>query len=86
MCFSLQWLQQICTWIVIVCACVAIIRLLIPIVLAEIGTLGAFGTFIVGVVRILLWATVAIVCIYFVFELLSCLLGAGLSIHLPRAR
>lgn len=83
MCFSLAWLWQVCIWIIVICAIVAIIRLLLPIVLAQIGALGSFGTLLVGVVRILLWAAVAIFCVYFVAEVIGCLIGGG-GVSLPR--
>lgn len=82
MCFSLAWLEQVCIWIIVACAIVAIIKLLMPIVLAQIGALGQFGTLLVGIVRILLWAFVACLCVYFVFEVVSCLLGSG-GLSLP---
>lgn len=86
MCFSLQWLKEFFIWIAVVIACVMIIKFLIPIVLAKIGQLGEFGTFIVGVVRILLWLAVAILCIVIAFDLVACLLGASGGIHFPRVR
>ncbi len=82
MCFSLPWLEQVFIWLIVICGCFAIIRLLFPIVLAEIGALGTLGTFIVGAIRILIWMVIAIFCVMFAFELISCLLGG--SIHLPQ--
>ena len=32
MCFSLGWFQQICVYLVIVCAIIAVIKLLLPII------------------------------------------------------
>ncbi len=76
-CFSLAWIEQLCVWLVIVCAIVAIIRLLVPFLT------GLIGFPIVGqIINIALWAFVAILVIYIVFALLSCLLGGGMG--LPR--
>jgi hypothetical protein len=81
MCFSLPWLEQVLVWLVIVCAIVAIIRLLVPFLTSMLGVP------IVGqVVNIILWAIIAIVCIYIIFALLSCLLSMGGGLHLPGTR
>jgi hypothetical protein len=81
MCFSLPWLEQVLVWLVIVCAIVAVIRLLVPFLTSMLGVP------IVGqVVNIILWAVIAIVCIYIIFALLSCLLSMGGGLHLPTTR
>ena len=81
MCFTLPWLEQVLVWLVIVCAIVAIIRLLVPFLTSMLGVP------IVGqVVNIILWAIIAIVCIYIIFALLSCLLSMGGGLHLPTTR
>lgn len=79
-CFSLVWLQQMLVWLVIVAAIVAIIRLLIPWITSI--------TFpIVGqVLEIVLWAALAIIAIYIIFGLISCLIGMGGGLHLPTTR
>lgn len=77
-CFSLGFLQQLLVWIVIVCAIVAIIKLVVP-------WLASLTLPIVGqIVMIILWAIVAIMVIYFIFALLSCLISMGGGLHLPR--
>lgn len=78
-CFSLAWLEQMLIWLVIASAIVACIRLLIPWVTSV--------TFpIVGqVLEIILWAVIAIIAIYIIFGLLSCLIGMGGGLHLPTA-
>ena len=79
MCFTLAWLQQLLVWLVIVCAIVAIIRLLVP------WITGIIGLPIIGqVINIILWAFLAIICIYLIFALLQCLVGFGGGLHLPR--
>ncbi len=77
-CFSLVWLEQMLVWLVIASAIVACIQLLIPWVTSV--------TFpIVGqVLNIILWAVIAIIAIYIIFALLSCLVGMGGGLHLPR--
>lgn len=71
MCFSIQWIEQLLVWLVIVCAIVAILRLLLPWVASQIGGI------IPAVINIVLWAVIAIFVIYFCFALIECLIGAG---------
>ncbi len=78
MCFSLAWLAQLLIWLVIVGAIYAILKLVIPFVLAQLGTAGGV---IAGVINIILWVVIAIFVIYLCFDLISCLAG-GLS--MPR--
>jgi len=74
MCFSLAWIEQLLVWLVIVCAIIAILRLLLPWVAAQIGGI------IPAVINIVLWAVIAIFVIYFCFALMSCLAGPGLPL------
>ncbi len=69
MCFSLAWLLQILIWIVVICAVVAIFRLVLPIVL---GWLGVAGSVVMQVLNIILIAFVIIVMLYFAYDLLIC--------------
>lgn len=80
-CFSLGFLQQLLVWVVIVIAVVSILRLLVPWLVSFIGI-----PMIGQVIQIILWAIVAIACIYFIFALLSCLVGGGGGIHFPYSR
>lgn len=73
MCFSLAWVEQLLVWLVVVCAIVALIRLIIPWVTAQLG----IGGIIVQAINIVLWAFVTIMVIYFIFALIQCLIGAG---------
>lgn len=82
MCFSWMWLQQLFVWLVIVGAIFAILRLLVPYVLSQ---LGASGGIIAQVINIVLWAIIAIAVIYICFALISCL-GGGIMPPLPRGR
>jgi hypothetical protein len=84
MCFGLAWFEQILIWIVVVCAVVALLRLLVSFVLPKLGLGGEVVGFIIAAVRILIWAIICIFAIIFIFELISCLLGGGIG--LPRVR
>lgn len=71
-CFSLGWLEQLLVYCIIVFAVIAIIRLIVPWVLSQVGV-----PILGQVINIILWAIVCIIVIYIVFSLLSCLLGGG---------
>ncbi len=81
MCFSLSWVMNVLIWLVVIGAVIAIIRLFLPLVLAQFG---AAGTLVMQVLNIIIWAFVLIVIILFAFELLSCLLGSGGGLSLQR--
>jgi hypothetical protein len=53
---------------------VAIIRLFLPWLLAQ---LGGGGAIIGQIINILIWAFICIIVIYIVFALISCLLSMG---------
>jgi hypothetical protein len=76
-CFTIGFLEQLIVWVIIVGAIVACIRLLVPFV-------SDLVTPIVGqIIMIILWAIVAIMVVYLIFGLLSCLVGAGPPFHTP---
>lgn len=79
MCFSLPWLEQFLVYCIVLGAVIAIIRILVPWVLGQIGI-----PIIGQVINIVLWAVVAIFVIYICFALISCLLGGGGFSMLPR--
>lgn len=80
MCFSLAWLEQLFVWLIIVSAVVALIRLLLPYLTSLIGI-----PLITQALNIVLWAVVAIMCVYIIFALISCLIGSGGGLmHFPR--
>jgi hypothetical protein len=80
MCFSLAWIEQLCIWLIVVIAIVSIIRLLVPYLMSLIGI-----PLVAEIINIVLWAVVAIMCVYIIFALISCLLGAGGGLmHFPR--
>lgn len=77
-CFSLGWVEQLCIYIIVVIAIWSIIQLLLPYVLEYLPAI------VVQIIRIVLWAVIAIICVYIIFGLLSCLLGgAGGLAHFP---
>lgn len=79
-CFSLGFIEQLCIWLIVVGALIAIIRLLVPFLTSLIGI-----PLIAQIINIVLWAVVAIMCVYIIFALLSCLLGSGGGLmHFPR--
>lgn len=82
MCFGLAWLEQILIWLVVICAVVALLKLLVSFVLPKLGLAGEVVGFVVAVVRIIIWAMVCIFAIIIIFEIISCLLGVGF----PRLR
>jgi hypothetical protein len=77
MCFSLAWVEQICIWIVCIIAVVAIVRLLVPWLLSLVG--GSLGP-VPAIINIVLWAVVAIMVIYVIFALISCLFSGAMML------
>lgn len=75
MCLSLAFLEQLIVWLIVVGAIVACIKLLVPWITGLVG--GTIGQ----IVMIILWAIVAIMVVYLIFGLLSCLVGSGPPFH-----
>jgi hypothetical protein len=76
----LSLIENILIWLVIICAIVALIKLLlIPFVLAP---MGAAAATIIQAINIIIWAVVAVFIIVVIFDLLSCLLGSGGGLRL----
>ena len=74
MCFSLEWIEQLLIYIVIVVAIVAILKILIPWVFSQLGV----GTGnLMKIINIFIWAIVVIFVIYVAFALIACLLNSG---------
>ena len=80
-CMSAAFFFQICIWLVIVGAIYAIIRLVVPAVLANFG---GPGSLLAQVINIVLWAFLLIIVLYLIWDLMDCLLGSGVA--LPRLR
>ena len=83
MCFSLLWFRDLLIWIVIVVAIVAILRLVLPWLFAQ---LGVDAGIIMAIINVFVWAVVALFVIYVAFALISCLLGGGGLPLFPHAR
>lgn len=82
MCFTAGSLLAILIWIVIICAIFAIIRIVVPLVAAQ---LGGPGGVLVQIINIVLWAALVIIVLYFAFEMISCLIGMGSGLpHIGR--
>ncbi len=73
MCFSLAWLANLLIWIIVVCAVVALVRLLISFVLPHLGIGGPILDFIIKALWIVIWAIVCIAAVVFIFQLIECL-------------
>ncbi len=81
MCFTAASLLAILIWVVIICAIFAIIRIVVPMVAAQ---LGGPGSAIVQIINIVLWAIMVIIVLYFAFEMISCLLSMGGGLRIGR--
>lgn len=78
-CFSLGFLQALIIQCIIIAAIVAVIKLLVP-WLVDITGYPVIGQ----AIMIILWAIIAIMIVYIIFALLSCLSGgAGVFGHFP---
>ncbi len=73
MCFSLPWIEQVLIWLVVVCAIIALLRLIIGFVLPQIGLDGAIANVVSRAISIFIWAIVLIAVIIFNFDLIICL-------------
>ena len=80
MCFSLEWVMRLCVFIVLVIAAWSIIKLFLPYLTQFLPDI------VVQIIRIVIWAIIAIICIYIIFGILSCLIGAGGGLHFPSGR
>ena len=70
-CFTLQWLESLLIYCVVLGAIYAILKLLIPLALSNLPP-------IIGqVINIILWAIIVILIIYVCFALISCLFSMG---------
>ena len=74
MCFDAGWFLHLFIWVIIVGAIFAIVKLLLPMVFAQ---LGAPGTTLVAILNIVMWAVIAIFVVYIAFALIECLAGGG---------
>jgi hypothetical protein len=77
MCFSLGWLASLLVWLVILCAILALGRLLVAFVLPRLGMESEALVIVAQAINIVIWAVVVIAVIYFVFDLIACLVPLG---------
>jgi hypothetical protein len=83
-CVSLIFVENLLIWLIVICAVIAIVKLLlVPYVLAP---MGQPGVILIQVVNIIVWAIIAIAIVVIIFDLLSCALGGGMGLGLPRTR
>jgi hypothetical protein len=78
MCFSAAWFVNLLIWLIVICAVVAIFRLILPTVL---GWLGVAGSLVMQVLNIILIAFVLIVLVYLAYDLLMCAGGTGMRVR-----
>ena len=76
-CFSLAFFEQLCIWIIIAIAIWQIIQRVLPL-------LSVLPPIVLDIIRIVLWAVVAIIVVVLIFELIACLLGGPLRMPLVR--
>jgi hypothetical protein len=79
-CLNLGFIEELCIMIVIIIAAWQIVQLLLPYLLQFLPGL------VVGLIKIVIWAIVAIFIIKVIFDLIGCLFGGGsgglhLSLH-----
>ena len=82
MCFSVAFLFQLLIWLVVLGAIYAIIKIVVPAVLANFG---APGGMLAQVINIVLWAVMMVIALYLIWDLVECLLGSG-GLSRPRLR
>jgi hypothetical protein len=73
MCFSLQWVENLLIWLVVICAVIAILRVLVAFVLPQLGLAGEVFSVVARIITIVIWAIVIIAVIVFAFSLIECL-------------
>lgn len=80
MCWSMDFLRDICIRIIIVIAVVTIIRIVVPWFI----TWAQIPAPIATIINVVLWAVIAIFGIIILFELFGCIGGAGNFSIMPR--
>lgn len=74
MCFSVAFLFQLLIWLVIIGAIYAILQLVVPYVLSQLGSPGGL---LAQVIKIILWAVIVVLVLYLIWDLVDCLVGSG---------
>ncbi len=75
MCLSTEWLVHLAILAIIIVAAVAIVQ----VVLGQFP--GVFSRPFAQIIRIVIWAVVAICVLVFLVELIQCALGGGFGYH-----
>ena len=72
----MDFIKQILIWCIVIGAVFAILQIIIPLVMAQVGAPmgGAWGV-VVQILKIMLWALILIFLVIFAFDMISCLLG-----------
>ena len=81
MCFGLEWIKDVIIWIIVICAALALFKLLIGFILPKVGLAAETLGFIVQAVTIVFWAVICIAAVVFIFDIVMCLMPS-----LPRLR
>lgn len=81
MCFGLQWLEDIIIWVIVICAVIALLKLLVGFVLPKLGIAAEVLAVVVQAITIVIWAIICITLVIFIFDLIFCL-----SPSMPRLR
>jgi hypothetical protein len=77
-CFSLQFIEQVCIFIVILIGLWSLIKLVLPYLTQFLPAI------VIQIINIVVWVIIAIICIIIIFGLLGCLLSAGGGLlHFP---
>jgi hypothetical protein len=84
MCFSLDWLRQICILLIVLGGVFAILKLVIPYVIAKSGfAMGEGFNLIVRCIRIVIYVIIACIVVFICFELIACLLSMTGGLSMP---
>lgn len=77
MCFSAAWIEALLIDAVCIAVIFALLRLIVPFILTQLGVAGGI---VAQAINIVLWGVICIFLIYFIFSLISCFVGSGLSL------
>ena len=77
-CLSLELIENWIIWLIVVCAVVAVIKLLLPLITPA---LGGWAGLVVKILWIVLYAIIAIFVVIVCFDLLSCVIGSMPSLR-----
>lgn len=85
-CFSLEWLENLLIWVLVILFVVAVINLILPRILAAFGPSPPGADVVLTVLRYLVWTIVAIAVVIFIFDLIYCAVGGGAHLSFPSIR